>query len=107
MSVLDWKAISKSPGYISLKKAYVHDVQKGWRSKAESRRHFKWVIGRAMHYSIKLRKPIESILNEWEEKRDYWWLNYYQASNQPKLHKKILKPMGKKGIKKHRKQHGF
>lgn len=44
---------------------------------------FKWVIERARHYGEKLNIPWEEILDSWEEDRDYWYMNYYQESNQP------------------------
>jgi hypothetical protein len=84
---IDWKKVSKSDGYKSLKKAYIRDVQnsahllrKGLRgrSKEEFRRHFKRAIGLAMHFSHKWQLPLETVLDHWESKRDYWWLNFYQ-----------------------------
>ena len=91
---IDWKKVAASPGYKSLKAAYVHDVQgnqryirrghRPIRDKAEFRRHFKWVIGRAMYYAHKYNRPIEAILWSWESDRNYWWLNYYQEARQPK-----------------------
>jgi len=84
---IDWKRVSKTPGYISLKKAMIFDIKKNWRSKQESYTKFVWVIARATHYAHHLGKPIEEILNEWESKRNYWWVNYYQDSRLPKLNK--------------------
>ena len=99
---IDWKYVSTTPGYRSLKKAYTDGVEKSekekcrfgrpMRSKLEFLRHFNWVISRAKHYAYVHQKPIEVILNDWESKRSYWWLNYYQDCNQPKLHNNILKP---------------
>lgn len=83
---IDWKHLATTPGYISLKKAYTQDITKGYRSKKESYRKFKWVISRAIHYANHTGKSLERVLNVWESKRDYWWLNYYQESNQPKFH---------------------
>lgn len=86
---INWKVVSKSKGYKSLKAAYVYDVQKsvhrarkGWsdRSKEEFRYHFKRAIGLAMHYAHKWNLPLEVVLDHWESKRDYWWLNFYQKS---------------------------
>ena len=87
---INWKEVSKSKGYRSLKKAYVRDVQKsvhssrkGWhvRSKEEFRRYFKRAIGLAMHFSHEWQIPIETVLDYWESKRDYCWLNFYQKGN--------------------------
>jgi hypothetical protein len=46
---------------------------------------FRWVIDRAMHYAQKTGIPVDEILNAWEGNRDYWYMNYYQDSNQPKI----------------------
>ena len=92
---IDWKKVAASPGYKSLKAAYIHDVQeseryrarlgrKPMREKEEFLRKFKWVIGRAMYYAHKYNRPIEAILWSWESDRNYWWLNYYQEGRQPK-----------------------
>jgi len=45
------------------------------------------VIDRAKHYSHVTDVPIVNILNAWEKHRGYWYMNYYQDGNQPKLHK--------------------
>lgn len=39
----------------------------------------------AKHYSITTGIPAEEILNSWEENRTYWYMNYYQDSNQPEI----------------------
>lgn len=44
---------------------------------------FKWVIDRAKHYGEKLNMDWMSVLDEWEKRRDYWYMNYYQDCNQP------------------------
>lgn len=46
---------------------------------------FKWIIDRAKHYAEKTGLAAQEILKSWEELRDYWFLNYYQECNQPKL----------------------
>lgn len=46
---------------------------------------FKWVIDRAKHYGEKLGLNWEDILDAWEEKRGYWYMNYYQEGNQPEI----------------------
>ena len=105
--MIDWKHLATTDGYRSLKAAYIHDVQEASRQKrpirgkSEFLRKFQWVISRAKHYAHHTGRPIEVILNEWEEKRSYWWLNYYQEGGQPKFHSNSKKPMGIKGIAKH------
>lgn len=87
---IDWKAVARSPGYRSLKAAYMHDVHDAgrhpnpMRKKAELLKKFRWVIGRALHYAHHTGEPLEKILNQWEFKRDYWWINYYGEYKQPK-----------------------
>jgi len=44
-----------------------------------------WVIGRANHYAEKTGLLAIDILNAWEERRDYWYMNYYQDCNQPEI----------------------
>ena len=92
---IDWKKVAASSGYKSLKAAYIKDVQaatrfairygrKPMREKAELMSHFKWVIGRAIHYAHGHNRSIEAVLWTWESDRKCWWLNYYQDSRQPK-----------------------
>ncbi|MDN6208500.1 MAG: hypothetical protein L0I96_09445, partial [Lactococcus sp.] len=40
---------------------------------------------RAKHYEEKTGVSYLEILDKWEEKRSYWYMNYYQDSNQPLL----------------------
>lgn len=82
--MIDWKEVSKSEGYKSLKAAYIFDVLR-YGNKISNYRHFQWVIGRACHYAIKTGKPLDLILKEWEEKRNYSWQNFYQNCNMPKI----------------------
>jgi hypothetical protein len=46
---------------------------------------FKWVIDRAKHYGEKLGLNWEDVLTSWEADRNYWYMNYYQDSNQPEI----------------------
>lgn len=94
---IDWKTVSKSPGYVSLKHAYITDVVNTCgRPKQKLYKHFLWVIGRAKHYANNTGEPIDSILNDWESKRKYCWLNYYQNCRQPLFNSGSIKaPMEK------------
>lgn len=47
--------------------------------------HFKWAIDRAKLYADKLQIPWKEIIQSWEEDRHYWYMNYYQECNQPKI----------------------
>ena len=88
---IDWKIVSQSNGYKSLKAAYEQDVQNAhktsqsgcrpMRDKKEFREKFDWVIARAIHYAYHKQTTVDVILNQWESGRDYWWLNYYQISS--------------------------
>lgn len=91
---IDWKHLSTTKGYKSLKAAYTNDIQKKYRSKKELLNLFNWVINRAKHYAHNSDKSLEEVLNKWEDNRTYWWLNYYQECKQPKKHSKALKPKG-------------
>lgn len=46
---------------------------------------YKWVIDRAQHYAEKTGSQWEEIVASWESDRNYWYVNYYQEGNQPKL----------------------
>lgn len=46
---------------------------------------FKWIIDRAKHYAEKTGLDWEDILDSWEEGCNYWYMNYYQDSNQPEI----------------------
>lgn len=44
-----------------------------------------WIVARARHYAEKTGLAAEDILDAWEDRRDYWYMNYYQECNQPAL----------------------
>jgi len=50
-----------------------------------------WIITRATHYAEKTGIPAEQILDAWEAKRKYWYMNYYQESNQPEVKDETVK----------------
>lgn len=52
---------------------------------------FKWVIDRAKHYGEALNIPWEEILDAWEADRNYWYMNYYQESNQPAINSESVR----------------
>ncbi len=112
---VDWKHFSQTQGYKSLKEAYMRDARKAGKDaramldKDELYKKFQWVISRCLHYSKALNKKPWDVLDEWESKRDYWWINYYQESNQPKICPESIskKPMHIRGIKKYYKSGHF
>ena len=109
---LDWKEISQSEGYRSLKAAYIADLQKNhkqaqrsvlsMRNKKEFLDRFNWIISRAIHYAHHQYRSVGDVLTEWESKRSSWWFGYYQDSQQPWL---VKSPHVKwKRLKTHRKE---
>ena len=110
---IDWKVVANSPGYKSIKAAYIKSAMQAgeqkhpMRDKAELYKNFQWVICRAKHYAEHLNWTIESVLVEWEAKRTYGILNYYQDCRQPKFHSGLKKPIGVKGTRNFYKNHRF
>jgi hypothetical protein len=70
---------------------------------------FKWVLDRANHYAEKTGCEASEILDVWENARNYWYMNYYQESNQPEIKADsvkifetiddLLKSIGKDGFR--------
>jgi len=80
---INWKELAKSKGYKSLK-MNISDTAI-FSNKKEDYKKFQWVINRAKHYANYTELSIETILDSWESKRSYSWVNYYQDCNQPRL----------------------
>lgn len=53
--------------------------------KCEYCNHFKWIIDRAKNYAEASGKSVFDILEAFESRRDYWYMNFYQECNQPKI----------------------
>jgi len=90
---IDWKHLSTTPGYRSLKAAYIKDVDRAGRrknlirDKKEFLQKFIWVIGRAQHHAYRSGLSLEFVLNSWEQDRkNYWWFGHYNNSLKPKFH---------------------
>lgn len=69
---------------------------------------FKWVLDRAEHYAEKLNMDVCDVLDNWEEQRGYWYMNYYQDCNQPIIdgsvfvfdtNEDVIKSIGDKGFR--------
>lgn len=45
----------------------------------------KWVIERAQQYADALGVSRDEVIDAWENKRDYWYMSYYQECMQPSL----------------------
>ena len=76
--------IKESEGYKKLLAAAQADEKKspGFHD------YFKkvaWVVERAEHYAEKTGLNAAEILDAWEAGRNYWYMNYYQDANQPRL----------------------
>lgn len=89
-----------SKGYLSLVSSVKHDTDEnggifnpnGCEEKCQGSNcfhqycdKFKWIIDRAKYYSEVLEIDAITILDKWETDRNYWYMNYYQESNQPSL----------------------
>lgn len=69
-------------GYKRLLASIERDEEK-WPRGHDYRGKLQWVLDRAKHYSEKTGVKVEDILDAWEKRRDYWYMNYYQPANQP------------------------
>lgn len=99
---VDWKKISQSKGYKSLKADYLKDIQSSLNTTSR-RKEFKWIIGRATHYAYHKGTTLDVILDEWEALRTIHWGSFYYEQN--KMFKKLnlsdtVKRQGFKGYKK-------
>lgn len=59
---------------------------------------FKWAVDKAKAYGEVLELNWEDVLDSWENDRNYWYMNYYQECNQPKISGKV-KVLNGTGIK--------
>lgn len=71
-------------GYRKLWASLEHDEERGYKTH-DYREKVAWVIERAKHYAEKTGLTPEAILDAWEGRRNYWYMNYYQESNQPEI----------------------
>lgn len=71
-------------GYKNLLKAVEHDeaVAPGFHN---YRAKLDWAVARARHYAERTGLQPEMILDAWETKRTYWYMNFYQESNFPEI----------------------
>lgn len=83
---VDWKYIAGTPGYVSLKVAYENSAMKADAFRKDALyKQFQWVINRAKHYAHYRGLNLDEVLDQWEVRRNYYWCNYYQDSNFPRL----------------------
>jgi hypothetical protein len=71
-------------GFRKLVSAVERDEVK-WPRAHNYREKLEWVVARAKHYADKTGLTPEAILDAWEKRRDYWYMNYYQDANQPAI----------------------
>jgi hypothetical protein len=76
--------MAASAGYQKLLAAVEKDDAQE-RKSHDYRGKLNWVIDRANHYAEAAGLAAHDILNAWEERRDYWYMNYYQDAKQPKI----------------------
>lgn len=76
--------IAECDGYKKLLAAVEQDEQKH-PNFHDYRGKLNWVIARAKHYGSMTGLGPSDILNSWEARRNYWYMNYYQESNQPEI----------------------
>lgn len=77
--------IEECDGYKRLLSAVEKDEGPNKTCRHDYRGKLKWIIDRANHYADKTGLAAHEILNAWEEKRTYWYMNYYQEANQPEI----------------------
>lgn len=61
------------------------DQPKDGRRFHDYRGKLTWAVERAKHYGEKLGIDPAALLDQWESKRRYWYMNYYQEAQQPQI----------------------
>lgn len=83
--------IEECAGYKKLVAAVEHDEATDHYFKTRGRyfhdyrAKLLWTVERAKHYAEKLSLDPAALLDQWESKRRYWYMNYYQDANQPRI----------------------
>lgn len=77
------KEIPMGVGYLKLLASVEKDEARGDGKRC--REKLEWVIERVQHYAEVTGLLAAEILDTWEDKRDYWYMNYYQDAEQPRL----------------------
>jgi hypothetical protein len=109
---IDWKEFSKSEGYQKLKQTVIKSILRCRISKYKNKpicfnimgckskekqcynnncSHFKWIIDKTKHFSLKYKISPGNILTIWENNRRYSWENYYQNCQISYLERSISK----------------
>lgn len=76
--------IKQSAGYATLLAAVQHDEERspGMHNYQEK---LSWIVAQAELYAEIAGIEAADILDCWEKNRNYWYMNYYQESEQPSL----------------------
>ena len=80
-------------GYESLVAAYRYWAEREPGRESEWKEKLDWALARAQQYADAMHVDRDVILKAWEEDRGYWYVNYYQESNQPSLEGKDVVTM--------------
>lgn len=72
-------------GFDSLVADYEYWVQREPDRGKEWKAALDWALNRAQQYADALGVTRDEVLAAWEQRRDYWLVNYYQESNQPDI----------------------
>lgn len=84
------REITECEGYKKLLAAVESDEESSTKCH-DYRGKLNWVIERAKSYAEKTGLDACDILNQWEKKRSYWYMNYYQGCNQPELNRERVR----------------
>ena len=84
---IDWKHLATTPGYRSLKAAYIRDVLSGHTHNSKQRlyKKFTWVINRAKNHAYATGVSLDTVLDAWEKERGYSWTAFYSSWHQPRM----------------------
>jgi len=89
MTVETVSTIEECEGYKKLLAAVEADEAKDPRNHGryfhDYREKLSWAVERAKHYGEKLGLDPAALLDQWESKRRYWYMNYYQDAQQPRI----------------------
>jgi hypothetical protein len=95
---INWKQLARSKGYRLFKKSFMEYKLRTRCHKDSADKTFKKIIGLAQSSTFKFCKypdlytyHISQLLQEWEDKRSYCWLNYYSSSKFNKPHSNSVK----------------
>lgn len=90
------------------KKSYPDESRSNDNSGHGYMAHLRFAVSRAKHYGEKLGLEPADILDAWEKRRDYWYMNYYQDANMPLIDAENVRVFDSlEDLKKSIGKHGF